>query len=161
MDGASCPLLSETRDWGRGPSAPRPAGRTCGHVRGAHDKEEASSFSSSETRLPGPKPQPPASRVGPGPAASFGGRVETILTEGRQAGGKGKPNPPAPALRAGAGAGPHRPPRPARPGGSGPARPPAACRPPNWPRAPARPPRAPRRLRSRTRPRSAARPLSY
>lgn len=44
----------------------------------------------------GPRPQPPASRAGPGPAAAFGGRAGTVLTEGRRAGGSGRAESPSP-----------------------------------------------------------------
>lgn len=101
--------------------------------------------------FPGPRPQPPASRAGPSPAASFGGRAGTILTEGRRAGGSREAESPSPAAPSWS----RRRPAAVRPGPAArapPARPPAARRPPRWPRAPARPPRAPRRSRSRTRP---------
>lgn len=46
--------------------------------------------------FPGPRPQPPASRAGPGPAAAFGGRAGTVLTEGRRARGSGRAESPSP-----------------------------------------------------------------
>lgn len=47
--------------------------------------------------FPGPRPQPPAPRAGRGPAASFGGRAGTVLTEGRRAEGSGETESPGPA----------------------------------------------------------------
>lgn len=147
----AAPCYPGARDWGWGPSAPHPAGGTCGHVRGARDKEEGRSCFSSETRLsraatPTPglsrRPRPSGLLRRKGGDCTHGGeagrreRGGRILRPGRSK------LEPAQARR-----------RPPQPGGSGPASPPAACRPPCYPRVPARPPRAPRRSRSRTRPR--------
>ena len=152
MDGASCPLLPETRNWGRGPSAPHQASRTCGHIRGAPGKEGASASFSSETQLPLAETPTPGLSRRPRPSGLLrrkGGDSTHGGEAGRRKRGGRIPRPgrselePIQARR-----------HPPRPGGSGPASPPAASRPPRWPRAPARPPRAPRRSRSRPRTRA-------
>lgn len=109
----AAPRYPGARDWGRSPSAPRPASRTCGHVRRAP-------ASAPKLGFPRPRPQPPASRAGPGqrPPSEEGRGLYSREEAGRRERGDRTPSPGAPSWSR------HRP-AAVRPGGSGPTSPPA------------------------------------
>lgn len=153
------PLVTGGRGLGTGPQLPSPGpphlwtcqGRPC---QGRGERRLQIRNSASPGRDPNPRPlaqalaQQPPSEEGRGRYSLRGGGPE----------GAGGPNPPARRFELEPAQARRCPPRP---GGSGPASPPAARQPPRWPLVPARPPRAPRRSRSRTRPRGAARPRPF
>lgn len=59
-------------------------------------RKERAPASAPKLGFPGPRPQPAAPHAGPGPAASFGGRAGTVLTEGRPAAGSREAESPGP-----------------------------------------------------------------